>query len=341
MPEPLRQSDERLVLGLTLEPEAQLYAELFAAEALADARPAGYDQIAVVLLRHDGAVAAHVGGADYGALNGFDIAVKGSRSPGSTLKPFLYQCALETGKTGATPVLDEPRAFVAGWTPRNHDGRYLGRISLEEALVRSRNPPAVAELQSCGFERFTEVLRRVGITAAMPHELTIALGSAPVPLIQLTTAYAAIANDGQRVAPYAVWYARRLNGSPVYRRPSAPSGSPAMDRRTNCAMSHMLRRVVTAGTGRNAAFAHPAAGKTGTSSSYRDALFVGFSADYVMGVWIGATNGRRIAAPSTGGGLPAKLFRRTMATLHDGGTPAREVGCATREAAAEPPDGSG
>ena len=262
MPEPLRVTDRRLALGLTLEPEAQLYAELAAAEALNRARPAGYDQVAVVVLRPDGAIAALVGGADYGALNGFDIAVHGSRSPGSTLKPFVYMCALESGKAAATPVDDVPVQFAAGWTPQNEDGRWLGRISLEEALIQSRNGPAVAELQSCGFDRFGAILNRIGISAPMPHRLTVALGSAPVPLLQLTAAYAAFANGRYRTTPYAVWYARGLEGGMVYRR-GAAAPMPAMDRKTYCTMTRMLRRVVIAGTGRNAAFAHPAAARPG------------------------------------------------------------------------------
>ncbi|HEX2255414.1 MAG TPA: transglycosylase domain-containing protein, partial [Afifellaceae bacterium] len=320
MPEGLRTVAEPLSLGLTLEPETQLYAELAAAEALEKARPLGYDQVAIVVMRPDGAIAALVGGADYAALDGFDIAFDGSRSPGSTLKPFVYLCALENGKSGASPVVDEPRAFAAGWTPRNHDGRWLGRISLEEALIQSRNGPAVAELQSCGFERFTEILRRVGITAAMPEKLTIALGSAPVPLVQLTAAYAGLANGGRRVSPYAIWYARRPGGRVVYRHDAAKdtAAAPAIDRHHFCALTRMLRGALTAGTGKNAAFAHPAAGKTGTSSGYRDALFVGFSAHYAVGVWLGATGRGEVTGPVTGGGLPALAFRRIMANLHVG-----------------------
>jgi penicillin-binding protein 1A len=341
LPEALRSVEEPLSLGLTLEPEAQLYAEMAAEEALAKARPLGYDQVAVVVMRPDGAIAALVGGADYAALDGFDIAFRGSRSPGSTLKPFVYLCALESGKSGATPVHDEPRAFAAGWTPRNHDGRWLGRISLEEALIHSRNGPAVAELQSCGFERFGDILRRVGITASMPHKLTVALGSAPVPLIQLTAAYAGLANGGRRVTPYAIWYARRPGGRLVYRHwTESDSAAPTIDRGHYCTLTRMLRAALTAGTGRSAAFAHPAAGKTGTSSGYRDALFVGFSAHYAAGVWLGATGRGEVKAPVTGGGLPALAFRRIMANLHVG-KPVREIGCATREAAAEPADESG
>jgi penicillin-binding protein 1A len=335
LPADLRQVDERLTLGLTLEPEAQLYAEIAAADALAQAKPAGYDQVAVVVMRPDGAIAALVGGADYAALNGFDIAFHGSRSPGSTLKPFIYLCALEGGKSGATPVLDEPRPFAAGWTPRNQDGRWLGRISLKEALIHSRNGPAVAELQSCGFERFGDILQRVGITADMPRKLTIALGSAPVPLIQLTAAYAGLANGGRSVAPYAVWYARRPGGRLLYRhRPGSVAAAPAIERSHYCALTQMLRAAVTSGTGRNAAFAHPVAGKTGTSGGYRDALFVGFSAHYAVGVWLGATGRGEVSQPVTGSGLPALAFRRIMATLHVG-KPVREIGCATHEAAAE------
>jgi penicillin-binding protein 1A len=332
-PRDLLSGSSPLVLGLTIQPEAQLYAERIAADLLKAGRKAGYDNSAVVVMEPDGAIVALATGRSYDDLKGFNLVADGRVSPGSTLKPFVFLCALEAGMRPHSRVTDARREFRPGWAPRNLDGRYLGRITLAKALALSRNPPAVALFDRFGPGCFDDVLRRFGVRLKNPRAPTAVLGSEPVSLLTLTAAYAAFANGGHRVAPYAVRYARTMGGALVHRHPTALGPKVAKSTQAFCDIAEMLRQVTSSrGTGRRAAFTHPVGGKTGTSNGSRDALFVGFTGRYVAAVWMGRQARGPIRRATAGGDLPAQAFRKLMATLHEG-KPVVDIGCGTQVAA--------
>ena len=323
VPAELKARQDRLVLGFTVDTEAQLYAELAATDLLKRGRAAGYDSSAIIVMQADGAIVALATGHDY---DGIDLVRNGRVSPGSTLKPFLFLCALEKGLTPGSVVKDEKREFRPGWTPRNFDGKYLGAITLDEALKRSRNASAVELYDRFGHRCFDDVLRRYGIALDDPRTPTAVLGSEHTSLLDLAAAYAGLASGGRSVEPYAVRYARTRKGQIVFRQTRAEPAPPGADR-AHCELLSMLRNVTRAGgTGHNAAFSHPVWGKTGTSQRYRDALFAGFTGHYVAVVWLGRQAKGDVSAPITGGELPAEAFRWLMATLHEGRAP-KELTC--------------
>jgi penicillin-binding protein 1A len=324
IPAAIRDRADPLVLGFTIDTEAQLYAELAATDLLKRSRGAGYDSSAIVVLQPDGAVVALAIGHDY---DGIDLVRDGRVSPGSTLKPFMTLCALESGLRPDSIVADEKREFRPGWVPKNFDGKYLGPITLDTALKRSRNTSAVALFDRFGPRCFAEVLARFGIVLDDPEAPTSVLGSEHVSLLDLAAAYAGLANGGSRVEPYAVRYAREKDGRVVYRRPPTAPAVQAVAARPTCDLLGMLRNVTRAdGTGHNAAFAHPVYGKTGTSHRYRDALFAGFTGHYVAVVWLGRQARGDVSGHVTGGERPAEAFRWLMATLHEG-KPAISLDC--------------
>jgi len=323
VPAEIRSRADPLVLGFTIDSEAQLYAELAATDLLKRGRAAGYDSSAIVVLAPDGAVAALAIGHEY---DGVDLVGSGRVSPGSTLKPFMALCALENGMRPDSRVLDEKREFRPDWVVRNFDGQYLGAITLDTALKRSRNTSAVALFDRFGHRCFADVLARFGIGLADPEAPTAVLGSEHVSLLDLAAAYAGLASGGGRVAPYAVRYARERHGAVVYRHAPVKSAGPVATQ-AHCDLIGMRRNVTRAGgTGHNAAFAHPVYGKTGTSHRYRDALFAGFTAHYVAVVWLGRQAKGDVSGRVTGGELPAETFRWLMATLHEG-KPTRSLEC--------------
>jgi penicillin-binding protein 1A len=332
VPPELEHRDDSVVIGFTIDTEAQLYAEMAAADLLKRGRRSGYDSSAIIVMEPDGALVALATGHDY---DGVDLVRNGRVSPGSTLKPFMALCALEQGMRPDDLVNDRRKEFRPGWVVQNFDGRFLGRISVETALARSRNPPAVELFDRFGAECFEHVLRRVGLKLDNPGTPTAVLGSQHVPLLALAAAYASFANGGTRVEPYAVRYARARHGEVIYRHRPA-RGERITSDRPYCDIMRMLRSVTAAnGTGHNAAFAHPVWGKTGTSSRNRDALFAGFTAHYVAVVWLGRQARGDVRGRITGGEFPAELFRWLMSTLHEG-RPVSEVACARQVAGAAP-----
>lgn len=319
VPAELRDRQDRLVIGFTIDTEAQLYAELAAKDLLRRGQAAGYDSSAIIVMEPDGAVVALAIGHDY---NGIDIVRNGRISPGSTLKPFMYLCALENGMRPTSEVKDEPTEYRTGWVPKNFDGKYYGAVTLGFAFMKSLNTVPVELFERHGADCFADALARVGIRLDDPEEPTAVLGSEYVSLLSLAGAYATLANGGFRAEPFAVRYARTKTGKLVYQHPPADANRPLTRERPYCDLLGMLRRVTSAkGTGRQAAFDHPVWGKTGTSAKHRDALFAGFTSRYVAVVWIGRQAQGPVVGGTTGGGLPAEVFKWLMATLHQGKAP--------------------
>jgi penicillin-binding protein 1A len=290
----------------TLDPRLQAIAESCLIALLDGAgAAAGATQGAVVVLdAATGAVRAMVGGRDY-RQSSFNRAVLARRQPGSAFKPFVWLAALEKGVQPDDPVLDAP-IRVGNWSPADFERRYLGEITVEEALAQSINTSAVRLLlQSGGPRVVAKVAARLGIGDKLPYDASLALGTGEVGLLELSSAYATFFNGGARVTPFAV-EALRAGGSAIDNTRTLPQ--PAIDPDVAAMMARMLTAVVTRGTGRAAAVAgHEVSGKTGTTQDYRDAWFIGCVDGSIIGVWLGNDDNRPMKSVQ-GGGLPARLF---------------------------------
>jgi penicillin-binding protein 1A len=261
-------------------------------------------QAAIVAMHRDGRVVAMVGGKDY-AKSPFNRATQARRQPGSTFKLFVYLAAMRAGMTPDTMADDNP-VEIAGWKPKNDDGRYLGQIPLRRAFARSSNVVAARLTQEVGVRNVIKAARDLGISTPIPNEATIGLGTAEVSLLELTGAYAAIANGQYPVQPRGLeetqanksWYQSLTGGS---RKMPDEIREHMLD-----LLSSSLR-----GTGREAVLTMDAYGKTGTSQANRDAWFIGFAGDLVVGVWVG--NDDSTPNPGLhGGGIPAQMWRQFM-----------------------------
>ena len=262
-------------------------------------------EAAVIAMRPDGQVLAMVGGRDYGASQ-FNRATQAERQPGSAFKLFVYLAALRDGATPDTRVDDTPLQ-IGDWRPANHDGRYAGSITLREAFARSSNVAAVRLAQDVGPRAVVRVARELGIDRDFDAEPMIALGSQEVTLLELTSAYAAVAAGA---------YPVRAHGIP---RAAVDEDVEQMDPRERAAMLDLMWSAVEHGTARNARLQTPAFGKTGTSQDSRDAIFVGMAGDMVVGVWVGHDDNRPMRGVN-GGDEPARIWREVMAAA---GYPAR------------------
>ena len=310
--------DRDVVVRTTLDARVQANAEITLVKHLKETGiKVNAEQGAVVVLAPDGAVRALVGGRDYGESQ-FNRATQALRQPGSAFKPFVYLAGLEAGYTPDAMVTDAPLQ-IGKWKPQNFSGTYEGPVTYETALAKSINTAAVRIAQDVGAKAVVAVAQRMGITEDLKPELTLALGSAEVTLLELTGAYAPFANGGTAVLPYAIVSIRDRAGVALYQRQGGGLGRVIAAEALG-AMNQMLSQVITGGTGTAAAFGYPAAGKTGTSSDFRDAWFMGFTADYVTGVWVGNDSGAGMKNV-TGGGLPAQIWRDVMANAHTGHEP--------------------
>jgi penicillin-binding protein 1A len=298
--------DTDATLLTTLDTHLQGVAEARLSALLAGpGAAAGATQGAVVVLDADsGAVRAMVGGRDY-RQSSYNRAVLARRQPGSSFKPFVWLAALELGETPDSPVLDAP-IRVGNWSPEDFERRYLGEITLEEALAQSINTASVRLLLQVGGPRVVAgVAHRLGITDTLPDNASIALGTGEVGLLEMAAAYATFFNGGHRVTPYGIAQLQTAG-----RMAPAPHAAPEQVITPDQAamMVRMLAAVVSRGTGRAAAVAgHTVAGKTGTTQDYRDAWFIGWIDDEIIGVWLGNDNDAPMKAVQ-GGTLPAELF---------------------------------
>ncbi len=300
--------DRDLVVVTTIDPRLQALAEEAASGA------AKGPQAALVAMDTDGAVLALVGGRDYGKSQ-FNRAVQALRQPGSAFKPFVYLAGLEAG-LGPDSRIDGGPITLEGWTPRNYDRKNPGFLTMSEALARSVNTVAVRVAERVGRDTVVRTARRLGITSELKPSPSLALGAEEVTLIDLTAAYGAFASGGFGVWPFGIREIRDGKGRVLYRREGSGAGR-VIGRSDVAAMNGMLSGVIASGTGRAARLDRPAAGKTGTSQMYRDAWFIGYTADLVAGVWMGNDDGRPMKKVA-GGGPPARTWARFMKAAHAG-----------------------
>jgi penicillin-binding protein 1A len=273
---------------------------------------------AVVVLDPSGGVKAVVGGRSYQA-SPFDRAIKALRQPGSAFKPFVYLAALEAGYSPNSRAIDGPTT-IEGWSPRNYTGTYRGEVSLREGLTHSLNTVAAKVAAAVGASRVAHTAHRLGIQTELHHNPSLALGTAEVTLLELTGAYVPFANGGQKAMAHIITRIRTSDGKVVYARKPPASGQAVASRHVG-AMNDMLNSALVRGTGKRAAIPlHVAAGKTGTTQASRDAWFVGYTAHYIAGVWIGNDDNTPMRKV-TGGSLPAQLWHDIMISAHADKTP--------------------
>lgn len=268
-------------------------------------------EAALVSMTPQGALKAVVGGRDYEASQ-FNRATDALRQPGSSFKPIVYLAALRAGLRPDSVVHDVPIS-IGNWAPQNYNRRYSGRTTLTNALRHSFNTVPIHLAQKIGREAIIDTARRVGLRSPLHPNASMPLGTNEVTVMDLTTAYAAFANGGYAVEPYSIIEIRRPNGEILFSRDERiPRLQPAIDYAYIADLDYMLHEVIQSGTGRNARLDNiPQAGKTGTTQAYRDAWFLGFTADYVTGVWFGNddyTPMNRV----TGGNLPAQSWKAFM-----------------------------
>ena len=320
-----------VIVETTLDAGLQRRASEIVAKALErQGQVLGVGQAAVVLLDNDGGIRALVGGRNY-AESQFNRAVKARRQPGSAFKPFVYLAALESGMTPDSITYDLPLT-IDGWAPRNDNGQYVGEITLRRALGQSVNTVAVRLNQDVGRGRTVSVARRLGIKSDLREEPSLPLGTSEVSLLELTGAYGVFGNGGTAIEPHAIRRVRMSSGRVLFAR-EATRTAQVVDPVHVGEINDMLNAALLNGTGRRAAIAmHPAAGKTGTSQDFRDALFVGFTAHLTAGVWIGNDSGKAMYK-AVGGGLPAEIWREIMTAAHVGKAPLMLPGTESRPAA--------
>jgi penicillin-binding protein 1A len=302
-------SKRDLIVVTTLDPRMQAEAEAAVADTIArEGSRMKVQQGALVAMSPDGAVRAMVGGRDYGESQ-FNRATQAQRQPGSAFKPFVYLAGLEAGLRASDEFVDAP-IRIGGWEPRDYAGRYQGEMTLSEGLAQSVNTIAVQVAQRAGIRNVISVAHRLGISSELPAEMSLALGTAEVNLLELVASYAPFANGGSGVWPHGIAEIRDSAGKIVFRRAGSGPGQVASPEFAG-AISEMLNAVIDHGTGKGAVLPRPAAGKTGTTQDYRDAWFIGYSADLVAGVWLGNDDNSPMNKV-TGGSLPAQAWRRFM-----------------------------
>jgi penicillin-binding protein 1A len=311
------QVDQSIVVETSIDPKLQAIAEASIIDELA-AKSVKFNvsQGALVAMTPDGAVRAMVGGRNY-ADSQYNRAVTAKRQPGSAFKPFVYLTAIEAGLTPETIRQDAP-LDVKGWKPENYSHEYFGAVTLTQALAMSLNTVAVRLGLEVGPKNVARTAYRLGISSKLDANASIALGTSEVSLTELVGAYAPFANGGRGVAPHVVNKIRTVEGNKVLyaRQPDQPA--QVIEPRHVAMMNTMMQETLLSGTARKAEIpGWSAAGKTGTSQDFRDAWFIGYTANLVTGVWLG-NDDNSPTKKATGGGLPVEVWTRFMKTAHEG-----------------------
>ncbi len=299
-----------LVVQTTLDPRAQGIAERNLAQVLAKEGPKqNASEAALVSLTPDGAVRAMVGGVDY-KHSQYNRATQAMRQPGSAFKAFVYLNAFEHGLTPESVLVDGPIS-IGKWRPGNYNDKFYGAVSLREAFARSLNSVAVQLSERTGRGDVIETAKRLGIDTPLGNDASIALGTSETTVLQMTAAYATFANKGQGVLPYGITRIQTRDGKILYEREGSGLGAVASPIAVR-EMLDVMSATVDWGTGKHAQIDRPAAGKTGTSQNFRDAWFIGLTAQLVTGVWVGNDDNKPMNKV-TGGSLPVDIWHDYMA----------------------------
>jgi penicillin-binding protein 1A len=314
LPDYIGEPKEDVVITTTLDPKWQKAAEeAVAAQMTDDIRKKNkVAEVAFIGMRPNGAIVSMLGGRDYN-VSQYNRATQAKRQPGSAFKLFVYLAAMEHGFFPASRMLDAP-VWVGGWNPSNYKDEYKGDVSVKEAYAQSLNTVAVRLSQQVGIEKVRNVAKRLGIKSSMSDLPSLALGSLEVSLQEMVTAFAHLANNGKAVKPYGIVEIRRKGDNTVlYSRTDRDDYSDVMVVKPDdvAKMNEIMSAVIGYGTGKAATIGRSAAGKTGTTSDYKDAWFIGYTPSLVAGVWVGNDNATA-TAKVTGGSIPARIWHDYM-----------------------------
>ena len=300
---------EDMVVETTLDLTLQTDAERAVRRILDRDKGRGVEQAALVALDGEGRVRAMIGGGSY-ADSQFNRAVDARRQAGSAWKPFVYLAAVEAGYTPSTPVVDQP-VTIGGWSPRNYSGNFSGQMTLAQAVAQSTNTVAAYVADQVGRDAVARAARRLGITSEVGLQPSMALGAVEVSPLEMAQAFDAFANGGKRVRAHGISRIRTPSGRVIYQHGTGENGQ-AINNPSLYYMNQMLRGVITSGSGRSAAISgRDIAGKTGTTSDYKDAWFVGYTGGFVAAVWVGKDDNKPMRGV-TGGAAPAAIWRGFM-----------------------------
>ncbi|XOU67607.1 PBP1A family penicillin-binding protein [Sphingomonas sp. VDB2] len=274
------------------------------AEAAIRRAPLGAAQAALVAMKPDGSVVAMVGGKNY-ARSSFNRAVQAKRQPGSTFKLFVYLAAFRAGMT-PDDMIDDTPITTGTYRPANHSGKYRGRITLRQAFAASSNVAAVRLTQKVGVDNVIKVARDLGVTAPLTEDLSLALGTSEIPLVELAEAYAAVAAGAYPVLAHGLppeeqgWFEKLMQRQQQFSQDQLDM------------IRDLLSSAANRGTGSAAALRTSTFGKTGTTQDSRDAIFVGYAGGLVTAVWIGNDDNAPLPGGAAGGGVPARIWRNFM-----------------------------
>ncbi len=320
-----RDTTEDVTILTSFDPAIQQAAEAALENVFAnDVSKGSKAQAAIVVMSPDGAVRAIVGGrnieGDY-----FNRATQARRQTGSSFKPFVYAAALEAGWTPNAVVEDTPLTIdIPGsgpWSPQNYDRSYRGVMTLTAAMAHSINTIAVRVSEEVGRERVRAMAMDFGITSPIATGPAVALGVSEISPLEMTGAYAGFLNGGRLSKPYGMLDLTLSDGSRPFNISRPSQGRRVLTELADGYLVYMLNQVVETGSGRRARFGDwQIGGKTGTTQGAKDAWFLGFTANYVAGVWMGYDNNTPLIGV-TGSGLPAQIWKETMQRVHKGLTP--------------------
>ncbi len=320
LPNVIGDMNEDLVVTTTIDPKLQAEAQdVLQSQVAAVGEKKNVSQGAIVSMKPDGAVQVLIGGLDY-AKSQYNRAVQAKRQPGSSFKLFVYLAALEAGMTPESTVEDAPISIQVGnkiWSPQNFESEgYAGNITLTEALRYSRNTPAVRLSQYAGINKVAAMADRLGVPN-IPEHPSIALGAVEATLLEMTGAYAHLANGGNKLVPYGILSIHTRDGRELYRH-EEQQPEPVLAKGTVEMMNYLLLDVATRGTGSKASIAgHQCAGKTGTTQDYKDAWFIGYTSQLVTGVWVGNDDNKPMKRVQ-GATLPAPIWHDFMTKAMEG-----------------------
>lgn len=318
-----KDTTEDVIMRTTLDQRMQRAAEGALADVLDKKLRAGSKtEAAVIVMSADGAVRAMVGGRHAAPPGSFNRATMAKRQTGSAFKPFVYAAAMDLGYTPADFVEDKPLTInIPGsgpYSPKNYTNKYLGLITLTKALEESVNTAAVRISEAVGRDVVRKVASEFGIESDLAAGPALALGASESSLLEMSGAYAGILNGGSSVRPYGLVDLRIKGDDAPLLGQDGGIGERVISQQAAQYLTYMMYKVVEEGTGGRAKLgARQVAGKTGTTSAARDAWFIGFTADYVAGVWMGYDDNTPLSGV-TGGGLPAEIWQEVMLRVHEG-----------------------
>ena len=311
-----------IIIRTTFDKRIQRAAEAAMAKVFTRLKEGSRVQSAIVVMSRDGAVRGMVGGRSNALAGSFNRATQALRQTGSSFKPFVYAAALEGGLRYDSIIEDSPITIPTPsgpWTPKNYTREFKGPITATQALAESINTVAVKVSENSGRARVRAVAADFGIGNEIPDVPALALGSAESTLLEMTGAYAGILNNGVAQRPYGLEELTiQGEAEPLLTKETDATDLRVINELAAGQLTYMMMQVIKTGTGRRADLGpRDAAGKTGTTQGARDAWFIGFTADYVAGVWMGYDDNTKLTGV-TGGGMPAEIWRETMERVHDG-----------------------